>query len=300
MILPVLLGYSGGQDSGLALFLLKFFHFNPLNNTPVQIFHANHSSSNYGFYTAFEAQKISTLLRTPFFNYLYIPEYKNREKICSYYNKKALNILNSQLWQKDWNQIIATEFCFENQKTSFIVNPIYHFMQENDARIWRYRCWQRASNYGNSCYCLSAHTATDRIETSLLNIFRGTSPQNLSGFDQLSYTRPFQWITRWESKTLCFLYKIPVHIDPSNRYYTKIDSRRNQIRQLILPLCNSIFYGTDIYSCKAYSFQQFLGQDQKYAKKIINYIYNYKSLHFLPSSIKRYCMFSLINEYLKS
>ena len=71
-------------------------------------------------------------------------------------------------------------------KISFCLNKIFLFsaannkyFNENDGRIWRYGNMQRIGDFYSYKLLLSSHTLTDRVETLLLNLFRGSSIEGL-------------------------------------------------------------------------------------------------------------------------
>ena len=129
---------------------------------------------------------------------------------------------------------------------------------EAAARTWRYgelsQCAQQlnqAGAAGDSCTVLTAHTASDRAETLLMQLSRGT---DLAGLGSLRQSRPLQAdanegprlvrplldFTRDETAAICQDLQLPVWHDPSNS-----DPRieRNRIRQEVLPVLESLHSG---------------------------------------------------------
>lgn len=224
----------------------------------LKVFHANHVSCVESAETAFELIKLCQVLQIPISNHMVVC------KLSSVRLKKIK----------------------------------YHKVSENGARLWRYNSWQRSAAYNTSSICVTAHTATDRVETSLVNVFRGTRSQQRFGFSQPSYTRPFQWVTRWESKLYCARYLLPVSLDMSNLDVCQKSPRRNQIRQLLLPLCENIFCLSQTYSSQTYLFQRSVEYEVEYLRTLASYIYTHRSLPFLPRCVQSYCISCIMQEYV--
>ena len=129
---------------------------------------------------------------------------------------------------------------------------------EAAARAWRYhelsRHGQQLHQAGASdggCTVLTAHTASDRAETLLIQLSRGT---DLAGLGSLRQSRPLQAdavdgpqlvrplldFTRDETAAICQDLQLPIWHDPSNS-----DPRieRNRIRQEVLPVLESLHAG---------------------------------------------------------
>lgn len=129
---------------------------------------------------------------------------------------------------------------------------------EAAARTWRY---SELSQYAqklnqtcassNSCTVVTAHTASDRAETLLMQLSRGT---DLAGLGSLRQSRPLQAnvsngprlvrplldFTREETAAICQDLQLPVWHDPSNN---DLRIERNRIRQELLPVLESLHAG---------------------------------------------------------
>jgi len=79
------------------------------------------------------------------------------------------------------------------------------------------------------------HTRDDRVETILLNIFRGTGPDGLEGFPpvRLPLVRPLYDVTRSETHDYCTLNALHPRTDASNE---NLKYRRNRLRNELLPI----------------------------------------------------------------
>ena len=117
---------------------------------------------------------------------------------------------------------------------------------EAAARDWRYRhLAQRAAALGAS-RVVTGHTASDRAETLLLQLARGShrrgsgprSLRPLAGTLQLA--RPLLAFSRDDTARLCQAWDLPVWHDPSND-----DPRfsRNRIRAEVLPVLEALHPG---------------------------------------------------------
>ncbi|CAM6092726.1 unnamed protein product [Calypogeia fissa] len=148
---------------------------------------------------------------------------------------------------------------------------------EGVARTWRYGVLQRIAVSHRYEAIVTAHTASDRIETSLFNIFRGSGLQGLQSLtwkrslspglslscksafqltkpvesledplegtvaiskSSISLIRPLLDVTRTELRELREELTLPLWPDPSN---TCVDIDRNRIRHELLPYLRKHF-----------------------------------------------------------
>ena len=120
---------------------------------------------------------------------------------------------------------------------------------EAGARQWRYgRLSARAEALG--CRrVVTGHTASDRAETVLLNLARGSHRQGLGSLRRqrplsasVTLVRPLLEFSRQETAELCQKLGLPVWLDPSNA-----DPRysRNRLRLQVLPVLNDLHPGAD-------------------------------------------------------
>jgi len=96
---------------------------------------------------------------------------------------------------------------------------------------------------------LTGHTATDRAETIIMNIARGSDLIGLSTLKEkrilennIELARPLLIFNRDETLEICKEFNLPIWIDPSNE---NLNLTRNKIRKEILPILNSIYKGAD-------------------------------------------------------
>jgi tRNA(Ile)-lysidine synthase len=112
---------------------------------------------------------------------------------------------------------------------------------EAAARQWRYQCFQQVAQAENYGYVVTGHTASDRAETLLYNLVRGSGSdglqslgwvRSLSADCVIPLVRPLLAFTRAETAQVCQDYDLPVWEDPTNQ---QVDYARNRIRLEIMP-----------------------------------------------------------------
>ena len=127
---------------------------------------------------------------------------------------------------------------------------------EEKARDWRYENLLMKAKLLSSddihfpcTRILTGHTATDRAETIIMNLARGSDLIGLSTLKEqrvlennIELVRPLLLFNRNETLEICKQFNLPIWIDPSNE---NINFTRNKIRQEILPILNSIYKGAD-------------------------------------------------------
>ncbi len=152
-----------------------------------------------------------------------------------------------------WSEKNDYEF-FSDHANSDQVN------NESSARDWRYKmlcmCIQKLSESKVNCSnVLTGHTSSDRTETLLLNLARGT---DIGGMCSLKQTRPLNEeifkkriklirpmfdFSRKETLEICSILNLPIWLDPSNnsKYL-----QRNKIRHDIIPLLEEMNPGCSL------------------------------------------------------
>ena len=129
---------------------------------------------------------------------------------------------------------------------------------EAKARAWRYTELQKAceqlnlNSTANPCRTVvTGHTASDRAESLLLQLSRGTDltglgnlrwqrPLNAAATNDIRLVRPLLHFSRDDTAAICQDLQLPIWTDPSNS-----DSRfdRNRIRQEVLPVLEALHPG---------------------------------------------------------
>lgn len=109
---------------------------------------------------------------------------------------------------------------------------------EMAARLARYGAFARAVQDTGAAAVLLGHTRDDQAETVLLGLTRGSGTRSLAGMsehhvlDGVTYLRPFLWLTRAETETVCAAEGLDPWWDPTNR---DTSLTRSRIRHEVLP-----------------------------------------------------------------
>jgi tRNA(Ile)-lysidine synthase len=116
---------------------------------------------------------------------------------------------------------------------------------EAEARVWRYQVFSRLAEQGGYTGVITGHTASDRAETLLYNLFRGSGAdglQSLTWYRALTPTialvRPLLNVTRAETAEFCRTQELPIWEDATNHDLTYA---RNRIRHEVLPYLTTHF-----------------------------------------------------------
>lgn len=113
---------------------------------------------------------------------------------------------------------------------------------EAEAREWRYRMLMEIAAENGYGIITTGHTKSDRAETLLYNLIRGSGADGLQSLSWLrsltpsiSLARPLLDISRSETGGFCQTMDLPVWEDSTNE---SLEYRRNRIRQELIPyLC---------------------------------------------------------------
>lgn len=122
---------------------------------------------------------------------------------------------------------------------------------EAAARHWRYGQLAEQARCLAVSHVVTAHTASDRTETLLMHLARGSHRRGLASLrslrplssdpgKQIALARPLLPFSRTETAGLCEQLKLPVWHDPSNsdRRYS-----RNRIRAEVMPVLEELHPG---------------------------------------------------------
>ena len=123
---------------------------------------------------------------------------------------------------------------------------------EAKARAWRYRCLETTARRLQAFVC-TAHTATDRTETLLLQLARGTDLRGLCSLreqrpireqkpDGIQLSRPMLIFKRRQTAEICRALQVPIWIDPTN---ASASFARNRIRNEVVPVLEELYPGCD-------------------------------------------------------
>ena len=121
---------------------------------------------------------------------------------------------------------------------------------EAEARDWRYGCLAEAALRLHCTHVVTGHTASDRAETVLLNLARGS---HLRGLASLGASRPFATPTgplllarpllvfdRDDTSRVCRERSLPVWTDSSNE---DLRFARNRLRADVMPVLEALHPG---------------------------------------------------------
>jgi tRNA(Ile)-lysidine synthase len=118
---------------------------------------------------------------------------------------------------------------------------------EAAARQWRYDCLQRLAAVRGCRHVVTAHTGSDRAETLLLNLARGSHHRGLASLPALRplaapalLVRPLLPFSRQDTARICRELALPIWEDGTN-----LDARfgRNRIRAEVMPVLEQLHPG---------------------------------------------------------
>ncbi|MBD2678501.1 MULTISPECIES: tRNA lysidine(34) synthetase TilS [Nostoc] len=116
---------------------------------------------------------------------------------------------------------------------------------EAAARDWRYEALSAIAQANNYQYIVTGHTASDRAETLLYNLIRGTGADGLQALTWqrplttgIILVRPLLEITRTQTQQFCQDFQLPIWEDSTNQ---DLQYARNRIRQELLPYLRQNF-----------------------------------------------------------
>ncbi|MBW4609531.1 MAG: tRNA lysidine(34) synthetase TilS [Hassallia sp. WJT32-NPBG1] len=116
---------------------------------------------------------------------------------------------------------------------------------EAAARNWRYQTLNAIAKKHNYNYIVTGHTASDRAETLLYNLMRGTGADGLQALtwqrplsDNILLVRPLLEVTRTQTKDFCQNLQLPIWEDSTNQ---DLKYTRNRIRLELLPYLQENF-----------------------------------------------------------
>ncbi|QLE58438.1 tRNA lysidine(34) synthetase TilS [Nostoc sp. TCL26-01] len=116
---------------------------------------------------------------------------------------------------------------------------------EATARDWRYQAMIAIAQAHNYQYIVTGHTASDRAETLLYNLIRGTGADGLQALTwqrslstNISLVRPLLDVNRKQTEQFCQEYNLPIWQDSTNQ---DLKYARNRIRQELIPYLQANF-----------------------------------------------------------
>jgi tRNA(Ile)-lysidine synthase len=110
---------------------------------------------------------------------------------------------------------------------------------EAAARQWRYECFVAIATRHKFPFVVTGHTLSDRAETLLYNLVRGSGLDGLAALSerrslapQIDLVRPLLGLTRSQTGDFCTQRGLTVWLDSTN---ADLSYARNRIRQAVLP-----------------------------------------------------------------
>jgi hypothetical protein len=98
----------------------------------------------------------------------------------------------NHFWQRDsfhtMLHVAKVNLCFSSPICFYLPGDIESVLCEQDAREWRHKSIQRTCVFFNYEFCTQGHTKSDRVETILFNIMRGTG---IAGLQALQWKKSF-------------------------------------------------------------------------------------------------------------
>ena len=160
-----------------------------------------------------------------------------------------------QLWHGDhqWRpesekQAFELEAWAQDQGLALSIDrwaaPIH---REAAARDWRYSCLIERARALQASHVVTAHTASDRAETLLLHLARGSHRRGLASLpgqrelgEGLHLVRPLLIFSRQDTTQICEDLQLPIWLDPSNH---DPQFSRNRVRAEVLPVLEALHPG---------------------------------------------------------
>ena len=128
------------------------------------------------------------------------------------------------------------------QLPSYVETADKIYKSEAEARKWRYQVLSKIALESNFQYIVTGHTASDRAETLLYNLIRGSGTEGLQALTWQRplienflplLVRPLLEITRTQTSNFCQEQKIRIWEDSTNQ---DLHYARNRIRLELFPI----------------------------------------------------------------
>jgi tRNA(Ile)-lysidine synthase len=152
-------------------------------------------------------------------------------------------------WREDsqLNAAFVERLCNEWGIACRIVTAGANYATEAAARQWRYRVFEEGAIAANCTHVATGHTASDRAETLLYNLLRGSGSDGLQALawqrplsvgSSVSLVRPLLDLTRQQTGDFCRQFDLPIWEDATNQDPAYA---RNRIRLELLPYLRDHF-----------------------------------------------------------
>ena len=210
----LLVALSGGQDSmaltGLLLDLRRLHHWS------LQLWHGDHR---------------------------WRPESSQQAReIAAWAGGQGLE-LQLASWEWQATDLQSTDQQSTDQQSTNQQQP----PSEASARAWRYAGLVECAQQRGCGHVVTGHTASDRAETLLLNLARGSDRRGLASLREqrplaegLQLVRPLLIFSREETARICQMLQLPIWLDSSN---AELRYSRNRVRSAVLPVLEELHPG---------------------------------------------------------
>ena len=150
------------------------------------------------------------------------------------WNWKLALIWCNHLWQTEnfYSMLHIFKLSIFFQLPFFFVITEKYILSEQKARHWRLNVFQRIALYSHTEYILNGHTASDRIETTLFHLLRGSGVEGFANFKYKKIISNNKWKnffvkTLSKNKTLKYkLLKKKIFLQKSKKpYFFKIKKK---------------------------------------------------------------------------
>ena len=118
---------------------------------------------------------------------------------------------------------------------------------EASARAWRYAGLVDCAQQRGCGHVVTGHTASDRAETLLLHLARGSDRRGLASLREqrplaegIQLVRPLLIFSREETARICQALQLPIWLDSSN---AELRYSRNRVRSAVLPVLEELHPG---------------------------------------------------------
>lgn len=119
---------------------------------------------------------------------------------------------------------------------------------EAEARHWRYRTLLERARQLDCSHVVTGHTASDRAETLMMNLARGSHRRGLASLRpsrplaERQLVRPLLIFSRRETARMVQTWNLPIWPDPSN---DDLSYERNRVRQEVMPILDALHPGVE-------------------------------------------------------
>jgi len=184
---------------------------------------------------------------------------------------------------------------------------------EAAARNWRYQALSAIAMENHYNCVITGHTASDRAETLLYNLIRGTGADGLQALswqrrltESIVLVRPLLEVTRSQTGQFCQEFQIPIWEDSTNQ---DLKYARNRIRQELIPYLQENFnpqvesalaQTAELLQAEVEYLEQVADQLREEAMSPLPLRINRRILQKAPIALQRRVMRQVLQETLKS